>query len=107
MSEQGNSKPDLTMELYRAIGEKLVSQEAALGIAALIVEDRFGQDELDRQIPLKVHEQDDTWIITGSARPDVPVGTPSGALKTGQLLMTISQRDGRILNFGLAGHIVP
>jgi len=95
------------MELYSAIGEKLVSRETALGIAALVVKDRFGQSEFDRQLPLQIREQDEAWIITGSARSDVPAGTPSGALKRGKLLMTISQLDGRILNFGLAGHIVP
>lgn len=107
MSEADYGKPDLTMDLYRAIGEKLISRETALGFAALLVQDRFGREEFDRQVPLKIREQDDAWIITGSAKPSSPAGTPSGALKTGNLLMTISQFDGRILNFGLAGHIVP
>jgi len=107
MSQADNGTSDLTIDLYRAIGERLISSETALGIAALIVQDRFGQEEFDRQVPLEVREQDDAWIITGSAQSDVPAGTPSGALKTGKLLMTISQFDGRILNFGLAGHIVP
>ncbi|MGZ5851894.1 MAG: NTF2 fold immunity protein [Hyphomicrobium sp.] len=107
MCEHDNAKPDLTMELYRAVGERLVSRTTALAIAELIVRDRFGQGELDRQMPLEIRGQDDTWIITGNGLPDVPAGTPSGALKTGSLPMKISQLDGRILNFSLAGYIVP
>jgi hypothetical protein len=90
-------RQDHAMEIYRAMGVKLVSRNAAVQLAEAVLIDYFGPDEHARQVPLTVTDNGSTWILTGQGKPDFEDGRPANVLRSAHCTLEISQFDGRIL----------
>jgi len=102
MTTQDVEGEGLSVHVMRALGTRLVSKEVAVKFAELLLLDRHGQAELDRQSPLQAEAEGDRWVVTGScSRPDV--GAPTGSLGPGCLSISISQIDGRVYDFKFVG----
>ena len=107
MTKSEDKVDDLTMYLYKTLGETLVSRETATEFARLLIKDRFGVDELLRQEPLTVADHEQTWLITGSGTSLYGDGLPEGTLRRGRAVVEISKADGQIFQFAVEGHILP
>jgi len=70
---------------YAVSGGVVAKSELALKIAELLVEYDLGSETLTEQRPLTVDDAGDHWVILGSVTPKV--------------IVRISKRDGRILDF--------
>ena len=93
----------LPIHILRAMGTKLVSRSVAIGFAELLLADRHGQTELDRQAPLQAAAEDDVRVIKGSYEPQAIENAPAGALRRCRIRIVISQFDGRVLDFAFIG----
>lgn len=98
---------DLSMYLYLMVAERLITRSTALMIARLVLEDRFGSQEVVLQEPLRIEERGNTWVISGSRQPDWDDGRPRGALRHGRAEVIISQLDGRIIKLAIEAPIPP
>ncbi|MBL8565368.1 MAG: hypothetical protein JNM89_06600 [Hyphomicrobiaceae bacterium] len=98
---------DLSMYLYLMVGERLITRTTALSIARLVLADRFGSQEVQRQEPFRIEEQGKTWVISGSRLPDWDDGRPRGTLRHGKAEVIISQLDGRIVKLAVEAPIPP
>ena len=94
---------DISMYLLTTLGGELITLATAREIAKLVLRDRYGQEELDRQSPLNVEADGDNWIVKGSHKPEFNDGQEPGVSRQGHLVMSISKGDGRILKFAFAG----
>jgi hypothetical protein len=67
-----NSAEDkTTMLLHSALNRGVVNNaDLALKIAELLVANAYGPEQLERQRPLSVEEQDDAWVVTGNYNKD-------------------------------------
>ena len=65
-------------------------------IAALIIENTYGQDELARQTPLIVHDDQDRWIIEGSYNKE------KKQEGDGPVVVIMKKRDAQIVDLHLA-----
>ena len=107
MSGHDGDDVDLSMYLYKILQERLVSRQTALEFAKLLIADRFGNEEVDRQAPLAIHDVDDTRVIEGSARPNWNDGRDPGVMRNGKIEIAISQFDGRIIKLTREAPLVP
>ena len=105
MSEPDFDGAELSMYLLATMGSKLISQATALEIARMVLRDRHGQSELDRQSPLTIVAEDNNWVVRGSHKPDFDDGRGQSVLRQGSLKMVISQIDGRITAFAFEGGV--
>jgi hypothetical protein len=103
VAQNEDSRIDHSIYLYRVLGQKLVSREAALAFAQLVFADRFGQGELHKQMPFTVDDGGDTWIVRGSRMANFDDGQPLNSLRRGKGEVIISQTDGRILKLTVDG----
>lgn len=93
MSETDFSYALLLEEIAK--GGIVTKPAMAEGIAALVIANAYGEDELRRQEPLEVSDQEDRWLVEGSynrARKPEDVGP---------VRIWILKRDGRILDLAL------
>ena len=67
----------------------------AEAIAALVIANAWGEDQLRRQRPLEVSDHDDRWLVEGSYNKE------RKAEDVGSVKIWILKRDGRILDLGL------
>lgn len=51
-------------------GGLITKQDSALALAELIIASAYGAEELDRQMPLSVADEDDRWLVAGSFNQD-------------------------------------
>ena len=87
---------DISMMGYRALGRTLASQEIALVMAEMIFKKTYGEDHLRTQLPLKILDGGDRWIIEGCRDGDAyPV--PEGQLHVGNAVIEILKANCRVL----------
>lgn len=86
------------MLTYWNAGERLVDQELALDLAAHLIQNKHGYAELERQLPMKVSQSNDRWVVSGSK---TIVDRPSGDIYpiSGKVIIVISMRDCKVLSF--------
>jgi hypothetical protein len=61
---------DPSMLLFRATGVELASSDIALALAEMIIKKIYGSDELLTQVPLRIADGGDRWVIDGSRRAE-------------------------------------
>lgn len=93
------------MWLHKALKAKLISQKTAIEIARLVTLDRFGEPEVERNLPFVAVEQGDVWVVTGTNNKEFNEKNPPFPAWRGPLLMKISQYDGQILSFTFLGDL--
>jgi len=98
---------DLSMYLYATLGEKLITRTTGLAIAKMVLQDRFGHQEVVAQEPFDIDEEDGTWVIKGSRQPNWDDGRPREAMRHGKAEVVISQFDGRILKLTVDAPLPP
>jgi hypothetical protein len=87
---------DFSIMGYRALGVTMASQKIAMTMAELIFKNTFGEDDFKTQLPLKVSDGGDRWIIEGSRNgDDYPV--PDGELHNGQAIIEILKVNCQVL----------
>jgi hypothetical protein len=88
---------DGSMIIRAAAGQALISRETALGICNMVIADLFGDEERQRQSPLRIEDRGNVWTILGSRilAPD------ASAAERGRVQMSISKLDGAIVSFTL------
>ena len=91
------------MWIHTAMRESLISANTAMEIARLVTLDRFGQKEVDRNMPMTVRADEDTWIISGASANGVNENNPPDPSWPGPLRMVISSLDGQILSYTFTG----
>jgi len=64
----------------------------------MIVRDEYGQDELDRNEPLSVQEDGDSWVVEGAPGKQHTLG-PDRFKGAGPIYARIAQFDGQILDY--------
>jgi hypothetical protein len=57
---------DVSMIVFTAAGEQLISSATALALIKMVIADYYGADELAAQEPLKVDDGGNVWKVTGS-----------------------------------------
>lgn len=88
---------DGSMIIRAAAGQVLISCETALGICKMVVADLYGEDECQRQSPLRIEDAGNVWTIFGA-----PILAPGAtAAERGRVEMSISKLDGAIVTFTL------
>ena len=70
---------DGSMIIRAAARQVLISRETALGICKMVVANLYGEDECQRQSPLRIEDGGNVWTIFGAqswrrARPQRSVG---------------------------------
>jgi hypothetical protein len=86
---------------YLVEGGLLKDGQLARKIAALLIEHHYGADELGQQQPLNLADEGQNWLITGSAPRREDFDDRSA------MVVRLSKRDGRIVNFHHIYHITP
>lgn len=51
-------------------GDAVKDEATALALAEVLIRSKFGEKELERQLPLSVRTDEDCWIIEGSYNKD-------------------------------------
>jgi hypothetical protein len=84
------------MWLLRANKIDLITSDTAIEIIRRVVRDRSGQDEVDRNEPLTVEDDGDTWLVRGTAS-----ASAAGSRKAwmGPIRGRVAKFDGQILGF--------
>ena len=83
------------MQLHQmSRGGILYSAELARHLGELLLEAHYGQDELERQLPLTVEDKGDTWSLGGSWNRDRKLEG------NGAFFMSVQKHDARVLDFG-------
>ena len=84
------------MWLLQANKIDLVTSDTAIELIRRVVRDRYGQDEVDRNEPLTVEDDGDTWLVRGTASASV-----AGSRKAwmGPIRGRVAKFDGQILGF--------
>jgi len=80
-------------------GGVLKDGELARKLATVWIEHHYGADELRRQQPLNLTDEGENWLVKGSA--------PRGADDLSAMVVRLSKRDGRLVNFHQIHHITP
>jgi len=75
------------------------TRELAEKIATLILRQKYGEDELQRQQPLRVEDKGDVWGVRGSFNIDRVLEGP------GPFIIELQKRDARVLNILFEGVI--
>lgn len=84
------------MWLLRANKIDLVTSETAIELVRRVVRDRSGQDEVDRNEPLTVEDDGDTWLVRGTVSPSA---AESRKAWMGPIRGRVAKFDGQILGF--------
>lgn len=102
MSPDGNEQQYHSegMWLLRANNIDLITSDTAIEIIRRVVCDRYGQEELDRNEPLSVKDDSDTWLVRGTISPPV---AGSRQAWVGPIRGRIAKFDGQILGFIFEG----
>lgn len=98
---------DISVTLYKALQQPLVSRGTALAYARMLIADRFGEDEVLLQEPFVVDENEGNWIVRGSRQPNWADGLPRNALRHGPAEVVIAQSDGRITKLTVDAPLPP
>jgi hypothetical protein len=61
---------DISMKPHRAAGTNLATREIALALAEMILKHAYGEEDFRMQLPLRVSETSDRWVIEGSRTYD-------------------------------------
>ena len=86
----------LSVLAYHALNSVMASRDLALAMAESIFKDVFGEQDFATQLPLKLTDGGDRWLIEGSRNPDdYPV--PEGELPHGRAVIEILKSDCRVL----------
>ena len=88
------------MWLLRANNIDLITSDTAIEIVRRVVRDRYGQEEVDRDEPLTVKDDSDTWLVRGTISPSV---AGSRQAWMGPIHGRIAKFDGQILGFIFEG----
>lgn len=74
-SAMANENEDLIMFLNRVSGIELATEPIAVALAEMLFRHVYPDDDFESQLPLKVTDQGDRWLIVGSRDPaDYPLG---------------------------------
>jgi hypothetical protein len=73
----------------------LINSETALGIAVMVFQDKFGQKELVKRLPLKVTDMGDRWEVCAPYKPSPLDQQPDGFM-LGSFYISIKKSDGQI-----------
>jgi len=101
-----NMYPDLRtdnsegMWLLRANKIDLITSSTAVEIIRRVVCDRYGQDEVDRNEPLTVKDDGDSWLVRGTMSASA---ARSGRAWMGPIRGRVAKFDGQILGFIFEG----
>ena len=57
---------EVSMIVFTALGEQLISAATALALVKMVIADYYGAEELAAQEPLKVEDGGAVWKINGS-----------------------------------------
>jgi hypothetical protein len=87
------------MWLRDANGIDLVSAKTAEAIVRLIVADEFGQAEVERNEPLSVRDDGESWLVSGSQPGPAGALDPKAPSWAGPVQVRIAKFDGRILDY--------
>ena len=77
--------------------EPLITAAVALEIAKLVFIREFGSEEFERQQPLTVQDEGDSWVIQGSREYDEDAPREHSQLVDGRALIEIAKDNGAIL----------
>jgi hypothetical protein len=88
------------MWLLRANTIDLITSDTAIELIRRVVRDRYGQDEVDRNEPLTVKEEGDTWSVRGTISPSA---AGSRTAWMGPIHARVAKFDGQILGFIFEG----
>jgi len=89
-------KEHLSVMGYHALKATMASQELALTMAEIIFKDIFGEDDSKTQLPLKLTDGGDRWLIKGSRNSD-DYPTPEGEIPTGRAVIEILKANCQVL----------
>jgi hypothetical protein len=78
----------------------LITSDTAIEVIRRVLRDRYSQTEVDRNEPLTVKEEGDTWLVRGTV-PSSTAG-PQGAWM-GPVRGRVAKFDGQILGFIFEG----
>lgn len=81
---------------YHALKATMASQDLALLMAGMIFKDIFGEDDFKTQLPLKLTDGGDRWLIDGSRNSD-DYPAPEGELPTGRAVIEILKANCQVL----------
>ena len=84
------------MWLWRANKIDFITSETAVEIVRRVVCNRYGQDEVNRNEPLTVKDDGDTWLVRGTAAPSA---AGSATPWKGPIKARLAKFDGQILGF--------
>ena len=87
---------DFSVLSYRAIGRNIASRETALTMAEMIFKEFYGEDNFKTQLPLKLTDGGDRWLIDGSRNSD-DYPAPEGELPTGRAVIEILKANCQVL----------
>ena len=86
--------------MWRANKVEFITSETAIEIVRRVIRDRNGQDEVDRNEPLTVQDDCDTWLVCGTATSSATSSAPAWM---GPIKARIAKFDGQILGFIYGG----
>jgi len=94
---------DFSVLSYRAIGRNIASRETALTMAEMIFKEFYGEDNFKTQLPLKLTDGGDRWIIEGSRDGyDYPVR--DGELHFGRAKIDILKANCQVLKLAIMAY---
>ena len=89
MAEETKSQFLLSIEVIS--GGIVNNPDIATDIAALIIANHYGEDQLEKQKPLVASDQSDQWLVEGSYNKNRSIEGP------GPIKIWIRKRDARIM----------
>jgi hypothetical protein len=78
---------------------RLISAKTAQEIVRMIVRDEYGQAELDRNEPLSIYDEGETWLVSGSFPKAADPSDPQWASWAGPIAVRISKFDAQIRDY--------
>jgi hypothetical protein len=90
------AQEDFSVMAYHALGATMASQDIALTMAEMIFKDVFGEDNFKTQLPLKLADGGDRWIIEGSRNAE-DYTVPEGEFHDGPALIEILKANCQVL----------
>jgi hypothetical protein len=87
------------MWLWRANKVEFITSETAIEIVRRVIRDRYGQDEVNRNEPLTVQDDGDTWLVGGTTSSSAG----SKPAWMGPIKARLAKFDGQILGFIYGG----
>jgi NTF2 fold immunity protein len=103
-SAQAQEKEDISMLLYRAGHTELVSQDLAISVATAVFRKIYGEEDFETQLPLRVTDGGDRWIIDGS-RVAKEYSTPADRPEKGNVEIIILKVNCQIVKLIQNGYL--